>query len=103
MAAELPDDAFGWFTKQAWVDSPWELVNFCLQYPRPRFSSSLRPPYDGPFPEVPVLMLNGDIDLKTPLEMAEHATTDWPNSVFLTIRTLPTSRFRRASARCAPH
>jgi hypothetical protein len=31
-------------------------------------------------------MLNGDIDLQTPLEMAEQAKTNWPNSVFLTIK-----------------
>ena len=30
-------------------------------------------------------MLNGDIDLQTPLESAERAKKDWPNSVFLTI------------------
>jgi pimeloyl-ACP methyl ester carboxylesterase len=35
---------------------------------------------------VPVLMLNGDIDLQTPLESAERAKTNWPNSVFLTIK-----------------
>ena len=83
--AELPDDAFGWFSKQGWVDSPLEQVDFCLEYPQPGFSSKLLPPYDGPFPNLPVLMLNGDIDLQTPLEMAEQAKTDWPNSVFLTI------------------
>jgi pimeloyl-ACP methyl ester carboxylesterase len=83
--AELPDDVFGWFSKQGWVDSPWEQVDFCLEYPKPGFSSKLLPPYDGPFPDVPVLMLNGDIDLKSPLESAERAKTDWPNSVFLTI------------------
>jgi pimeloyl-ACP methyl ester carboxylesterase len=87
--AELPDDAFGWFSKQGWVDSPWEQVDFCLEYPRPRFSSKLRPPYDGPSPKVPVLMLNGDIDLQTPLESAERAKKDWPNSVFLTIKDAP--------------
>jgi len=38
---------------------------FCLEYPSPGFSPKLRPPYDGPFPDVPVLMLNGDIDLQT--------------------------------------
>jgi hypothetical protein len=64
--AELPDDVFGWFSKQGWVDSAWEQVDFCLKYPKPRFSSKLLPPYDGPFPNVPVLMLNGDIDLQTP-------------------------------------
>ena len=84
--AELPADVFGWFSKQGWVDSAWEHVNFCLEYPKPDFSLKLRPPYNGPFPDVPVLMLNGDIDLQTPLEMAEQAKTNWPNSVFLTIK-----------------
>jgi pimeloyl-ACP methyl ester carboxylesterase len=84
--AELPDDAFGWFSKQGWVDSAWEQVDFCLKYPKPRFSLELRPPYNGPFPTVPVLMLNGDIDLQAPLESAERAKKDWPNSVFLTIK-----------------
>jgi pimeloyl-ACP methyl ester carboxylesterase len=84
--AALPDEVFGWFSKQGWVDSAWEQVDFCLQYPRPRFSSKLRPPYHGPFPEVPVLMLNGDIDLQSPLESAGRAKQNWPNSVFVTIR-----------------
>ncbi|HET6752351.1 MAG TPA: alpha/beta fold hydrolase [Jiangellaceae bacterium] len=83
--AELPDDAFGWFSKQGWVDSPLEQVDFCLEYPKPGFSSKLLPPYDGPFPDLPVLMLNGDIDLQAPLESAERAKQNWPNSVFLTI------------------
>jgi pimeloyl-ACP methyl ester carboxylesterase len=83
--AELPDDAFGWFSKQGWVDSAWEQVDFCLEYPKPRFSSKLLPPYNGPFPDVPVLMLNGDIDLQSPLESAQRARTSWPNSVLLTI------------------
>jgi pimeloyl-ACP methyl ester carboxylesterase len=83
--AEMPDDAFGWFSKQGWVDSAWEQVDFCLQYPTPRFSPKLRPPYDGPFPDVPVLMLNGDLDLQSPLESAQRATNNWPNSAFLTI------------------
>jgi pimeloyl-ACP methyl ester carboxylesterase len=101
--AALPDDAFGWFSKQGWVDSAWEQVNFCLKYPKPDFSLKLRPPYNGPFPDVPVLMLNGDIDLQTPLEMAEQAKTNWPNSVFLTIKdathvTLQTSECSVATA-----
>ena len=101
--AELPDDVFGWFSKQGWVDSAWEQVNFCLKYPKPDFSLKLRPPYNGPFPDVPVLMLNGDIDLQTPLEMAEQAKTNWPNSVFLTIKdaahvTLQTSECSVANA-----
>jgi pimeloyl-ACP methyl ester carboxylesterase len=84
--AELPAGVFGWFSKQGWVDSTWEQVDFCLEYPKPEFSLDLRAPYNGPFPDVPVLMLNGDIDLQTPLEMAEQAKANWPNSVFLKIK-----------------
>src|SRR6266508_4078666 len=101
--AELPSGVFGWFSKQGWVDSAWERVDFCLEYPKPDFSLDLRPPYNGPFPDVPMLMLNGDIDLQTPLEEAELAKTDWPNSVFLTIKdathvTLQTSECSVATA-----
>ena len=49
--AGLPADAFGWFSKRGWVDSSWEQVDFCLRYPKPRFSAKLRPPYNGPFPK----------------------------------------------------
>jgi hypothetical protein len=44
-------------------------------------------------------MLNGDLDLQTPLEMAERAKKDWPNSVFLTIEDSPhvTLRFSECS------
>jgi pimeloyl-ACP methyl ester carboxylesterase len=97
--AGLPGDAFGWFSKQGWADSAWEEVNFCLHYPRPRFSPQLRPPYRGPFPDLPVLMLNGDIDLKTPLESAERAEKDWPNSVLLTIKDA--THVTLSSSQCA--
>src|SRR5262249_55324822 len=63
--AGLPPRAFRWFSKKGWADSSWEEANFCLHYPRPRFSAQLRQPYHGPFPDVPVLMLNGDIDTQT--------------------------------------
>jgi pimeloyl-ACP methyl ester carboxylesterase len=99
--AKLPDDAFGWFSKRGWVESPWEQVDFCLRYPKPRFSPKLRPPYNGPFPKVPVLMLNGDIDLQSPLESAKRAKKDWPNSVFVTIKDAP--HVTLATSECALH
>jgi pimeloyl-ACP methyl ester carboxylesterase len=99
--AGLPAGAFGWFSKQGWVDSGWLEVNLCLNYPRPRFPSQLRPPYHGPFPDVPVLMLNGDIDLNTPLESARRAMNNWPNSVFLTIKDA--THVTLSSSQCALH
>jgi pimeloyl-ACP methyl ester carboxylesterase len=97
--AGLPGDAFGWFSKQGWVDTAWDQIDYCLKYPRPRFSSELRPPYNGPFPDLPVLMLNGDIDLQTPLESAQRAKDNWPNSVFLTIKDA--THVTVASSECA--
>jgi hypothetical protein len=44
-------------------------------------------------------MLNGDIDLQSPPESAERAKTNWPNSVFLTIRDAP--HVTVASSECA--
>jgi hypothetical protein len=34
-------------------------------------------------------MLNGDIDLQSPLESAKRAKKDWPKSVFVTIKDAP--------------
>jgi pimeloyl-ACP methyl ester carboxylesterase len=96
----LPADAFGLFSKRGWVDSSWVQVDFCLKYPKPRFSSKLGPPYNGPFPKkVPVLMLNGDIDLQSPLESAKRAKKDWPKSVFVTIKDAP--HVTLATSECA--
>jgi hypothetical protein len=44
-------------------------------------------------------MLNGDIDLNTPLESATRAKENWPNSVFLTIKDA--THVTLASSQCA--
>jgi len=46
-------------------------------------------------------MLNGDIDTQTPLESAERAEKNWPNSVFLTINDA--THVSIASSECALH
>jgi pimeloyl-ACP methyl ester carboxylesterase len=46
-------------------------------------------PSGGALTAVPVLMLNGDIDLQSPLESARRAQAHWPNSVFLTVADAP--------------
>ncbi len=96
---QLPPDVFGWFSKQGWVDSAWEQVDFCLEYPTPRVADELRPPYGGPFPTIPMLMLNGDIDLQSPLESAERAKENWPHAMFLTVKNA--THVSIASNQCA--
>jgi pimeloyl-ACP methyl ester carboxylesterase len=39
----------------------------------------------GPLPDVPVLMLSGEVDLRTPVETAATAAADWPNAQRLTV------------------
>lgn len=97
--AELPDDAFGVVLKAGLGRHRMGAGRLLPLGPKRGFSPNLRPPYHGPFPNVPVLMLNGDIDLQSPPESAERAKTNWPNSVFLTIRVAP--HVTVASSECA--
>ena len=42
-------------------------------------------PPAGSLPDVPVLMLSGQMDLRTPVETARSAAADWPHAQVLTI------------------
>ncbi len=83
--ASLPDDEFGWFSKQGWVDSGWEEGDMCLQWPTPDVPAELRVPRNVDRPAVPVLVVNGDIDLQTPLIGARTVASIYPNSVLVTV------------------
>jgi pimeloyl-ACP methyl ester carboxylesterase len=81
--AALPEDAFAPFSKAGWIAATWDHPDECLRWPVPTTPTALLAPIDGPFPDVPVLVLNGDLDLQTPLEGAEDAADQWPVSEFL--------------------
>lgn len=46
-------------------------------------------PRSGPFPDIPVLVLNGDMDLQTTLQDAEAAAAQFPGSVLVPIENGP--------------
>ncbi len=81
--AALPDDAFAPFSKAGWIDAVWDHPDECLDWPVPSTPSELLAPIDGPFPEIPVLLFNGDLDLQTPLSGARLAQQQWPSSVLV--------------------
>ena len=81
----LPDDAFGWISHEGWTSSGWEQGDMCLDWPRTDIPSELRVPRDDDRPDVPVLVLHGDLDLQTPLAGAEKVAGAFPNSVFVVV------------------
>jgi pimeloyl-ACP methyl ester carboxylesterase len=82
---QLPDNEFGLFSKQGWIASGWEEGDMCLEWPTPDIAPELRIPRNVQRPGVPVLVVNGDIDLQTPLPGARQVASIFPNSVLLTV------------------
>jgi len=81
----LPADAFGWISPLGWMSSAWEQGDMCLDWKEPDIAPELRIPRDERGPNVPVLVVNGDIDLQTPLLGAKKVAAAFPNSVLVTV------------------
>lgn len=75
----LPSGALGPFSASAWFASGAGLVQVdCLRWPAP---TGLAPilPSGASYPPTPTLVLNGDLDLRTPLEGARKVAARFPN------------------------
>jgi hypothetical protein len=77
-AALLPDEAFDPFDRATAVDN--DLIELCGRWPAavaaPNFGS-------GPLPDVPVLLMAGQDDLRTPVENARRVADQFPRSRLL--------------------
>ena len=82
----LPADAFAPFPADLWLDSLYEhqLVYGCLEWPAPAVPDPPAPA-GAAYPAVPVLVLNGDLDVITPLADATRATALFPNATMVTV------------------
>ena len=58
-----------------------DFIRMCRRWPE----ASPAPRPAGALPDVPVLMLSGEMDLRTPVETAGSAAADWPNARRLTV------------------
>ena len=86
--ASLPNDAFAPLPNRAWLDSTYEyqLVYGCLGWPEPEPGVDDPPlPTRVPHPEVPVLVLNGEFDITTPVANGRTAAAAWPNATFVEV------------------
>jgi pimeloyl-ACP methyl ester carboxylesterase len=82
----LPPDAFAPLPNSVWLDSLYggELVRGCLRWPDLAPGDSPMPT-TGPHTDLPVLVLNGELDAITPLVDGIHAADAWPNGTFVPV------------------
>jgi hypothetical protein len=78
--ANLPAGALGPFGNWA---ARMGTAYFCEQWPSPAGNTPLGP---GPFPNVPVIALNGGFDLRTPVANAVSVINQFPQGKLLVVR-----------------
>ena len=73
--------------RSEWASSEFFVYDYCIGWPKPTVAE---PPFPGGrYPDVPVLVLNGDLDLRTDVYQAREVAAELP-------ATPPTSRSRNA-------
>ena len=84
--AGLAADAFAPFSQDVWLNSLYEhqIVYGCLRWPAPAVADPPAPP-GAPYPDVPVLVLNGDLDVITPMSDAIRAAALFPNATLVPV------------------
>ncbi|MDX6376897.1 MAG: hypothetical protein QOE98_1200 [Gaiellaceae bacterium] len=82
--AALPADTFAPFTTVEWTTLPIEGLDGCLQWPAPPRNDPPIVP-GTPYPAVPVLLLNGDLDVVTTTSEAQAAAARFPNATYVEI------------------
>jgi pimeloyl-ACP methyl ester carboxylesterase len=83
----LPAKAFAPFPRDAWAKSSWMAYDLCLTWPAPKHHDPAFP--DGAtYPDVPVLVLNGDLDQRTSSESARRVAANFPVSSFVEVANL---------------
>jgi pimeloyl-ACP methyl ester carboxylesterase len=82
--AAYPAGAFAPFSAAAWTGTDYEGVLACLRWPSPARPDPPAPP-GATYPDVPTLVLNGDLDNITPLADAAVVAHRFPNSTLVDV------------------
>ncbi len=87
--AGLAASAYAPFPNDIWLRSLYinQYVTGCIEWPAPAYPDPPVPP-GATYPSVPVLVLNGDLDVITPLGDATRAARLFPNSTFVVVRNV---------------
>ena len=84
--ARLEPEAYAPFPNDIWLKSIYinQYVTGCIEWPAPQYPDPPVPPGVS-YPTVPVLVLDGDLDLVTPLGDSAQAASLFPNSTFVVV------------------
>lgn len=83
--AAYPEGAFIPFTGEAWTGTDYEGWLSCRRWPSPEPGDPPDPPGAG-YPDVPTLVLNGDLDTITPSAQAAEVARRFPESTFVEVQ-----------------
>ena len=79
-AAQIPDAELYPFDTATTAGN--DFIRQCRRWPEASPAPAPSPP-PGTLPDVPVLMVSGEVDLRTPVEAAQGALGDWPDARLL--------------------
>jgi hypothetical protein len=82
--ARLPAGLFSPWTVGEWANSTFMDYDYCLRWAAPDHPTPPVPP-DATYPDVPVLIVNGDLDIRTDLPQAKQVARNFPNARFVRI------------------
>jgi pimeloyl-ACP methyl ester carboxylesterase len=71
------------WTPREWASSEFFVYDYCIGWPAP---DTAEPPFPGgTYPDVPVLVLNGDFDLRTDIYQARQVAANFPNATYVEV------------------
>jgi hypothetical protein len=87
--ALLEPNAYAPFPNDIWLRSLYinQYVKGCIEWPAPRYPNPPVPP-GATYPAMPVLVLDGDVDVITPLGDSAQAASLFPGSTFVIVRNV---------------
>jgi hypothetical protein len=87
--ALLEPNAYAPFRNDIWLRSLYinQYVKGCIEWPAPRYPDPPVPP-GATYPSMPVLVLDGDLDVITPLGDSAQAASLFPGSTFVIVRNV---------------
>ncbi|WP_157544979.1 alpha/beta fold hydrolase [Microtetraspora fusca] len=80
-ALRRADGTFGPFSTRGWTAAVADSADACLRWPR----ETPRAPRYGAAPDLPVLVLSGDLDTNTTLDQGRRAAAQFPDATFVKV------------------